>query len=1017
LKKQHAERVRVIHYLVFGFSLVLLFACLTISVQASSPITSSGLNTQVGQPITLPSGQTQYDITGGTRPGGGTNLFHSFGDFNVPNNNIANFLNDSGLATSNILGRVTGGNISSIYGTIQTTGFLNANLFLMNPAGFLFGPNATINVGGMMAFTSADYLRLADGALFNGIPNAAADALLSAAPVAAFGFLGSNPGAITVQGSQLSVTPGQSISLVGGNITIQSGLLDDGITIQPARLSAPGGQINLASVASPGEVLLSNLQYAPNVNGQSFTTMGNINLSQGALLDVSADAAGTVRIRGGQLVIDNATISADTVNSNGAPVAIDINVTGDISLTTVDNPVLTARTTGSGNAGAVQITSTNMDVTADALNNFIVPVIDTHTEGSGKAGDVSITAANNLTATDVGLALALFIDSGTEGPGHGGNVTVTAKNFDMTQISINTGVFIPTLFGEEVAGSGGNLTITADSFHVGTGLFGISSSLVTDASASGGQGGQLTITAHDIQLSNGLLSASGGSKAGAIRINTDQLIADSSQFEVDNGIGSSGGITITGKVVELTNGTTVASQTFGDQAGGNLTITATDHLTLADDPAISQFTSRPTGLFTNSLGGAGNFGAAGAITVTTPNLQILGGARIDSSSRTSGNAGPITITADSISISGEGPQRLFPDFAFNLAGLSSGIYARTIGSQFCTGPCGNAALISITTGSLSLTQGAQIDSSTSSTGRGGDITITANQISIAGTRTDGTPAGIFSRTIGATPDARAGGNIALTAGQSVIISNGASVSASSTGPGATGNITINAGNQLTMTNASVTTEADQSSGGAIKITTNPNGTVQLTDSMISASVLNGEGGGGSVNIDPQSVILQNSQILANAVFGPGGNIFITTNLLLQDANSVISASSRFGQNGTITIQSPINPAGGKIIPLSQKPLIATALLSQRCAALAGGGYSSFTVAGRDSLPAEPGSWLASPLAMTTVEFSSSSVTNTGTMTSMHEPEKEAPLLSLRQIAPPGFLTHTFAADSYAGCTS
>jgi len=58
-----------------------------------------------------------------------------------------------------------------------------------------------VNVGGMVAFTSADYLRLANGVLFNAIPNATADALLSAAPVAAFGFLGSNPGAITVQGS------------------------------------------------------------------------------------------------------------------------------------------------------------------------------------------------------------------------------------------------------------------------------------------------------------------------------------------------------------------------------------------------------------------------------------------------------------------------------------------------------------------------------------------------------------------------------------------------------------------------------------------------------------------------------------------------------------------------------------------------------------------------------------------------------------------------------------------------
>src|SRR6185369_10810495 len=195
---------------------------------AVTPITPSGLNTHIGDPTILPGGQTVYDITGGTRPGNGPNLFHSFGDFNVPNNNIANFLNNSGLATSNILGRVTGGNLSNIFGIIQTTGFGNANLFLMNPAGFLFGPNATVNVGGMVSFTSADYLRLADGKLFNAAPNQAADALLSTAPVAAYGFLGSNPGAITVQGSQLSVTPGQSISLVGGNITVQSGVLDNG---------------------------------------------------------------------------------------------------------------------------------------------------------------------------------------------------------------------------------------------------------------------------------------------------------------------------------------------------------------------------------------------------------------------------------------------------------------------------------------------------------------------------------------------------------------------------------------------------------------------------------------------------------------------------------------------------------------------------------------------------------------------------------------------------------------------
>ena len=219
-----------------------------------------------------------------------------------------------------------------------------------------------------------------------------------------------------------------------------------------------------------------------------------------------------------------------------------------------------------------------------------------------------------------------------------------------------------------------------------------------------------------------------------------------------------------------------------------------------------------------------------------------------------------------------------------------------------------------------------------------------------------------------------------------------------------------------MTNSTVTTEATQSGGGAIKITTNPNGTVQLTNSTISASVLNGTGGGGSVNIDPQYVVLQNSQILAQAVQGPGGNINITTNLLLPDSTSLISASSQFGQQGTVIIHSPISPASGKIVPLGQKPLLPTSLLSQRCAALAGGNASSFTVAGRDSLPAEPGGWLSSPLALATGELVGSTATEPEMGMILSEPRVETPLLSLRRIAPPGFLTQSFAVES-DGCTS
>src|SRR6185503_10178472 len=164
----------------------------------------------------------------------------------------------------------------------------------------------------------------------------------------------------------------------------------------------------------------------------------------------------------------------------------------------------------------------------------------------------------------------------------------------------------------------------------------------------------------------------------------------------------------------------------------------------------------------------------------------------------------------------------------------------------------------------------------------------------------------------------------------------------------------------------------------------------------------------SVNIDPQSVVLINSQILANAVFGPGGNISITTNLLLPDSFSAshITASSQFGQQGTVIIQSPISPASGKIVPLGQKPLIATSLLSQRCAAIAGGTISSFTVAGRDSLPAEPGGWVSTPLAL------SISASEDGTVSEADRVmEDETPLLSLRKIAPPGFLTQAFGVEA------
>jgi filamentous hemagglutinin family protein len=1030
--------------------------------QAAAPITSSGLNTQVSQPLALPSGQTQYDITAGTRAG--TNLFHSFGDFGVPNNNIANFLNTpvNGVlpSTSNILGRVTGGNISNIFGTIQTTGFGSANLFLMNPAGFLFGPNATINVGGMVAFTSADYLRLADGALFNAIPNAAADALLSAAPVAAFGFLGSNPGAIRVQGSQFTVTEGTGISLVGGNITIQSGTPEGG-TAQPARLSAPNGTIQLASAASPGEFDAATLQPLPNVNNTSFTSFGSVSLAPGSNINVSGEE--TVSIRGGQFVISVNDAVLSTAGSPGPPEAISL------------SPGSSMISSNSGaDAGAdVQLTASNVQMDWASIQSL--------TTGAGAGGNISITAAldggpSSSTAGSVQIKGGQ-IQTASLGPGTVGNIQINSSSLSMTDGALIDTLLVPNPLIPGQPG-GGTIAITAtDSIFVtgqrpgatnflpsvpGLPMFTNLPSGIYSENVSANTGSNIVIQTPSLALQPGLIGshAFGAGAAGDLSFLLGQLtLKDGGEINSYTfGAGASGSVQIrasdsitmsgflpgtfqVGPLVQRNLGSGVTDGSFGLGRTGTVFV-STPTLTMNDN----------TNIATATFFGPGG---AGDVNVQAARITLTSGASIASQTVSSGPGGMVSVTAsEQLSISGHSGQSVNIGSSLTVVNSPTAIVAITFGTgragaitvdtprltmfdggliSTATGGDGLAGAITVNAGSMNVSSGASISSSSGLNvgvnggfllGKGAAGTVTVNSsgpVTIAGQGS-----GLFTTTAGS----GAGGNINLR-GSTIQLSNGAAISATSTGSGNAGNITVNAASQLTISNSSITTEANQSSGGAIKITTTPSGTVQLTDSKISASVLDGTGGGGSVNIDPQFVTLQNSQILAQAVQGPGGNIFITTNLLVQDANSVISASSQFGQNGTITIQSPINPAGGKIIPLSQKPLIATALLSQRCAVLAGGNLSSFTVAGRDSLPAEPGSWLSSPLAALSAG-SGQEVRGEGygrearsgrreakgmDVTREARGEAETPILSLRQIAPPGFLTQAFAVDWSAGCTS
>ena len=546
--------------------------------QTPSPITSSGLNTAVTKSGTV------YDITGGTRPGNGSNLFHSFGEFGVPTNHVANFLNDSGLATSNILGRVTGGNPSNIFGTLQTTGFGRANLFLMNPAGIVFGPNAVLNVGGSVSFTTADYLRLADGTKFNALPGPQ-DAAISAAPVAAFGFLGSNPAAITVQGGQLSVADGHSISLVGGNITVQGGTLENA-TVQPAQLSAPSGQINLASVASPGEFLAGTLDPASNINGQSFGALGAIQVSQKSIIEASGVRGGTVTIRGGQFELNDSTIAATTTSPGAGPLAPE-------------------------NSGAVTLSASTIRMENGAA-------IRANAEAGGSAGSIAIKggegnerAAKNVTLDNA--TLSTIINGG--GPGNTpGAITITAD-----QITFNNGTYVTAdTLGPAPAG---NIT-----FNVGT--------LTT-------KGGPIRLhVSPESLITNPIISETGVLIESTSR-SADAMAGKAGQITIQ-GVNGPGSIA---RAVDL-NDTIIHTRSFGGTAAtqpGGITITA-DSLTLSDQVEIYTTTNGaapagPVALNVNQLWS--NWNPDGSFIEGRP---VLIGSPTEHPDNTAGPPGTVTIS-------------------------------------------------------------------------------------------------------------------------------------------------------------------------------------------------------------------------------------------------------------------------------------------------------------------------------------------------------------------------------------
>ncbi|TYQ23380.1 DUF4347 domain-containing protein [Pseudanabaena sp. UWO311] len=213
----------------FGYLLATCILASANGVHAQSINTgANGLNTNVDQV------GNQYNITGGTQAGG--NLFYSLQKLGLSSGEIANFLSNPNV--QNVLTRVTGGEASLINGLIQVTGG-NSNLFIMNPAGIVFGANASLNVPASFSATTASGIQVGNG--WFGINSSVDEVRNLTGNITGYAFTNALPsvapnssGVILNEGN-LNVSTGKSVTLVGGMV------------VNTGTIATPSGNITIAA--------------------------------------------------------------------------------------------------------------------------------------------------------------------------------------------------------------------------------------------------------------------------------------------------------------------------------------------------------------------------------------------------------------------------------------------------------------------------------------------------------------------------------------------------------------------------------------------------------------------------------------------------------------------------------------------------------------------------------------------------------------------------------------------------
>ena len=750
------------------------FACFCSTTQITkAQVTPDGtVNTTVNQ-----NGNVS-EITGGQTEG--SNLFHSFQDFSVPTGNEANFINADTI--ENIFSRVRGGNISNIDGLISTSG--SANLFLINPAGIIFGENARLDVGGSFIGSSANSILFPDGVEFSASDAQPQPILTINAPIG-LNFR-DNPGDIVNRADSfddgdtpdnvfddftigLRVGDDQTIGLIGGNVSFDGGFV-----------TARGGRIEVGSVAENSIVSLTEIESGWDIGYENVTNFQDLNLANFAQIgsfSQNGEVTGDVQVRGRNITL-----------TQGSQLGVfsQVGQAGDVSVLASES---------------ITIDGNSIEIGGDNVSSSIFNVINN--EASGENSQITIETPQ-LNLTNGGAINAFNVNSTSQGVG----ISIAVSEIFMNgTINFDTDSFIPTgvlaqTFPQAV-GDGGNITIETAKLIVNSGAE------INTETFGVGNAGDLIVNANEsVELVGTNLS-----DVNLSDVNPSGLQANVEQS--GNTTGNGGDITVNTPRLIVKDGAQISSLTSSQGTGGNITVDASESILLSGIAPSTELDIGRTGItvsaapfvsteLTEPIQTTGN---AGNLNIETNSLIVEQGAIISANAFSLGNGGNAEINVNNLTIRNGGQIRagslLLDNAADNQLGRGGNLNITATDSVSITG-VGGINGETVTSSISTIAEG---------TGDAGNLTLTTGELAIS-------DRGEINAS--ATGNGTTGGDIILTIADNLTLDNESQISAEALGNANGGNINIDSNSIVAFSSqpdgSDIITSAEQGTGGEINIT-------------------------------------------------------------------------------------------------------------------------------------------------------------------------------------------------------